>query len=233
MKIKLTPKNTVALVFLSFFMQETHELAHTSIGRLICGCWGERNFNVWSVCKGCSSEQPLSLLATVAGPFYSFSIIWIGYYLLTKPSSKLKSAGFSLIVASMPFSRVLTPVFGSGDEVLVLNRLLNNHTLAWVISLALVFLLAIPPVVKIWHTIQNKPKGLWITSLLLVPFLLTGLVVFAILQESLLNKGVLSDYWILGSPVLVTVWLILCVIVCIVLGRSLTTILQPTGTKVL
>ncbi len=158
MKIALTKKNTTALLFLSFVMQETHEIAHTSVGRLICGCWGERNFNVWTVCKGCSSEQPLSILATVAGPVYSFLVIWIGYYLLTKTPAKLKSVGLALVVSSMPFSRILTPIFGGGDEVFVLTKLWNNHTMAWIISVVIVLFLTVPPVIKIWNTIENRRK---------------------------------------------------------------------------
>jgi len=46
MRIALTARNSVALLALSFLMQETHELAHTSVGRVLGGCWGKRDFNV-------------------------------------------------------------------------------------------------------------------------------------------------------------------------------------------
>lgn len=227
MKISLTPKNTTALFFISFIMQETHEIAHTSVGRLICGCWGKRNFNLWTLCKGCSSEKPLSILATYAGPAYSFLVIWIGFYLLMKSSAKLKSIGFALVVSSMPLSRIITPIFGGGDEVYALNSHWNNHTLAWIVTVVIVLILAIPPVVKIWNTIENRRKPLWMAGLILVPFIMTGIVVFGILQTLLLDNGVLNEYWILGSPKLITVWLIFCVLVCAIIGRSLTTLLQP------
>ena len=229
MKITLTKKNTTALLFLSFVMQETHEIAHTSVGRFICGCWGKRNFNVWTVCKGCSSEQPLSILATVAGPVYSFLVIWTGFYLLTKAPAKLKSIGLAFVVSTMPFSRILTPIFGGGDEVLVLKKLWNNHTLAWIVSVIIVLSLTIPPVIKIWNTIDNRRKPLWMAGLIFVPFLMTGVVVFGIFQTLLLDNGFLKEYWVLGSPMLVTVWLIFCVAVCLIFGRSLTTLLQPTA----
>lgn len=231
MKITLTPRNSTALLFLSFIMQETHELAHTSVGRLICGCWGQRNFNVWTLCKGCSAEQPISILATVAGPVYSFLVIWTGFYFLTKASAKLKSIGLALVISSMPLSRIITPIFGSGDEVLSLNRLWNNHTLAWIVSVVIVLSLAIPPLVKIWNLIANRRRPLWMAGLIVVPFLMTGIVVFGLLQGLLLNNGVLREYWVLGSPMLITVWLIFCVAVCIVFGRSLTTLLHPTDIR--
>ena len=70
MRIRLTVRNVTALLALSFVMQETHELAHTSVGRLLCGCWGARDFNVWGLCRQCVTGPPLTLLATFAGPAY-------------------------------------------------------------------------------------------------------------------------------------------------------------------
>ncbi len=227
MKITLTPRSSIALLFLSFLMQETHELAHTGVGRLICGCWGRRNFNLWTLCSGCSKEKPHAILATYAGPAYSFLVIWIGYYLLTRTSARSKSVGLALIVSSMPFSRLLTPIFGGGDEVFALKTHLNNHTLAWILAVILVLTLAIPPCIRLWREIGNQRKAWWFAGLIFVPFLMTGAVVFGILQTLLLGNGVLTDYWIIGSPTLVSVWLIVCVTVCIIFGSSLTTLLQP------
>ncbi|HET9054176.1 MAG TPA: hypothetical protein VFM90_08390, partial [Cyclobacteriaceae bacterium] len=70
---------------------------------------------------------------------------------------------------------------------------------------------------------------LWMAGLILVPFLMTGIVVFGILQTLLLDNGFLKEYWVLGSPMLVTLWLMLCITVCIVSGRSLTTLLKSTN----
>ncbi len=60
---------------------------------------------------------------------------------------------------------------------------------------------------------------------------MTGIVVFGIFQTLLLDNGFLKEYWVLSSPMLVTVWLLFCVAVCLIFGRSLTTILQPTDTR--
>lgn len=227
LRLSLKPRSTIALLFLSFFMQETHELAHTGVGRIICGCWGRRNFNLWGLCSGCSDEKPLSILATWGGPAYTFSLIWLGVLLLTKPSPRQKSFGFALVVSSMPFSRIVSPLTGSGDEVFALRTHLGNHTAAWAIGLAAVLLLVIPPVVRLFRTIGNRRRGWWLVGLLLVPFLMTGLVVFAILQSVLLENGVLASYGILGSPILVTVWFAICVVVVVIFGNSLGSLLQP------
>jgi hypothetical protein len=228
MRISLTPRNTTALLALTFLMQETHKLAHTSVGRLVCGCWGPRNVNLWGLCRQCAAGEPLTLVATLAGPLYSFSVIWIGYYLLHRASARAKSVGFALVVSSMPFSRVLTPIFGGGDEIFGMTRLGVDHALAWGIALAFVFALAVPPVVGIYMLIENRRRVLWMVGLILVPFLLTGAVVFGGLQGLVLQNGVLRDSWIMGSPMIVTAWLFTTAGAFAIFGRHLPTLLKST-----
>lgn len=229
MRLVPTVRNVVALLAMSFLMQETHELAHTSVGRLICGCWGKRDFNVWRLCGDCAGEPPLTLLATFAGPAYSFSIIWLGYYLLTRTSAREKSVGLALVVSSMPFSRVLTPIFGGGDEIYGLTKLGVDHSVAWASSLALVLALAVPPVVKIYALIENRRRPLWILGLILVPFLAVGAMVFGLLQGLVLRKGLLDEDWIMGSPVIVTIWLLVSTLLLVIYGKHIATLLRPTG----
>jgi Na+-transporting NADH:ubiquinone oxidoreductase subunit NqrE len=131
----------------------------------------------------------------------------------------------------MPFSRILTPIFGGGDEVYALNSHWNNHTLAWIVAVVIVLALAVPPVIKVWNIIENRKKIWWLIGLIFVPFLATGIVVFGILQSLLLENGVMNEYWILGSPMLVTVWLMFCIVVCTIFGHSLTALLQPIEAK--
>ncbi len=232
MRIALTVRNSIALLALSFLMQETHELAHTSVGRLLCGCWGKRDFNVWGLCSQCASDAPLTLLATFAGPVYSFAVIWLGYVMLTRASVKVKSIGLALVVSSMPFSRVLTPLFGGGDEIFGLTRLGVDHSVAWGATVVLVLLLAVPPLVKIYTLIENRRKPLWILGLIFVPFLSVGVVVFGVLQGLLLKNGVLSERWIMGSPIIVTVWLVVNTGLLVLFGRHIATLLKPATSDV-
>ena len=78
---------------------------------------------------------------------------------------------------------------------------------------------------KIYTTIENRRKPLWIIGLLLVPFLLVGAVVFGVLQGLMLKNGVLAESWILGSPMLVTAWLFVVIGLLAVFGRRLGTLL--------
>ena len=62
MNLKLTPKFILTFLALTFVMHEAHEIVHTTIGRLICGCWGQRDFNVWGLCGDCSEQNPYSII---------------------------------------------------------------------------------------------------------------------------------------------------------------------------
>ena len=46
MKIVLTWRTLLASGALLFVLAEAHELVHTGLGRLLCGCWAPRDFNV-------------------------------------------------------------------------------------------------------------------------------------------------------------------------------------------
>ena len=103
--MKLNWKYIISFLALTFVMHEAHEIAHTSLGRFICGCWGKRDFNVWSLCEGCFEANPNAILATFAGPIFTFAMIWVGFYLLRKCNPAKRSLGFSMIFANMPFAR--------------------------------------------------------------------------------------------------------------------------------
>ena len=87
MKLKLTPKFVLTFLALTFVLHEAHEIVHTTVGRIICGCWGERDFNVWGLCDSCQTN-PLRIYSTLAGPVFTFIIIWFGNSLLNSQKSE-------------------------------------------------------------------------------------------------------------------------------------------------
>ena len=206
MTLNLTPRFLLAFVALMFVMHEAHEIVHTSVARLICGAWGERDFNVWGICEGCAEAHPWVLAATFAGPLFTFALIWVGAALL-KPTNtnRQKSLGLALVFANMPFARILTATMGGGDEVFGLTKLLHNHALAWAIGLPAILLICAVPLYRAFRTIENRARVALFLLFFLAPTALDLVVVLGGLN-SLLEKGVLSQYWILGSPVLVTAW---------------------------
>lgn len=206
MNIKLNLKFAISFLALTFVMHEAHEIVHTSVGRIICGCWGTRDFNVWGTCDGCGENSAGSLLATLAGPVFSFMMMWVGAYLLReKNSNAQKSCGFALVFSNLPFGRILNPIFGGGDEVTVIDKFVQNWDLSQLIGIGVILLVIIYPLYKAFVTIKNKSRiGLFMLFLLL-PFAI-DIGVVLILMNKLLSNGLLSEYWILGSPILVTVW---------------------------
>ena len=125
MNIKLNFKFGISFLALIFMMHEAHEIAHTTLGRIICGDWGERDFNVWGLAEGCNQGDLVSMLPTYFGPFFTFIMIWIGaFFLKPENSVQKKSFGFALIFANMPLARIFTAIIGGGDEVYATNLLL-------------------------------------------------------------------------------------------------------------
>jgi hypothetical protein len=224
MKIKLNLKFVLSFVALIFVMHEAHEIVHTSVGRIICGCWGERDFNAWQLCKGCAEAHPISVISTFVGPLFTFILIWYGTSFLKPTNSDTqKSFGFALLFANMPFARIITAIFGGGDEVWGLNEILHNHPLAWGIGLTAILLITAYPLYKAFIIIENKYRIGWFLLFFLTPVFIDLLLVLGVMN-TLLEKGVLSQYWILGSPMLVTVWTILVTVVFIVMRKSIYTL---------
>ncbi|MES1221788.1 MAG: hypothetical protein ABUT20_40195 [Bacteroidota bacterium] len=221
MKIKIKTGFTISFIALLFLMNEAHEIVHTTVGRIICGCWGKRDFNVWDLCEGCLSQHPSALFATFAGPVFTFIMIWVGaFYLGKNKSAAQRSFGFALIFANMPFARLFQPLAGGGDEVWALSKLMQNHTSARIVGFTIILLITIYPLYKAYKLIGNKRRLLWFLLFFLTPVLIDQLFHLG-LMNNLLEKGVLNNYWILGSPVLITVWTFLMLVIFLITRKNI------------
>ena len=229
MRITLTWYSLLAFLSLLFVSGEAHELVHTGLGRLLCGCWGTRDFNVWSLCAACDHRPLVQLAATLSGPLFSFALMWVGYWLMgARHSARRWSLGFALVFASIPFARILGAVFmGGNDEVFALSKQMPYRQ-AWALGGALVLLATVPPLVRAYVTLQ--PRGrVWV---FLGFFLLPTAVLFVVILgglNSLLASGFLATYGILGSPVLITCWTVLVVLGLALTYRALFTLGQPAA----
>lgn len=217
-QIRLDFRTLSVFLFFFFTMHELHELAHIFTGRLICGCWGTRDFNVWDLCPDCLQRHPLSILATLAGPVFTFIMLWAGWYLLKHGKSTAhRSWGLVFIFGNMPFGRIYMAATGSGDEVWAIRHLFLNpdHSNATVITIAtslLVTLICLPPLITAYKAMASKRKGLIFAGLLIVPLILDTVIILTLLN-GLLSKGVLGKIWIMGTPLLITCWLLVCGII--------------------
>jgi hypothetical protein len=114
MNVNITWSYAVVFFALNMIMGELHEQAHITTGFLVCGCYGPRDFNVWSTCDQCAHPS-LAILATLAGPLFSCTLMWLGAIFFCKSNNKLKqSFGFSLVFANLPFARIFTALNGWG-----------------------------------------------------------------------------------------------------------------------
>jgi len=229
MTLKISGKYLLAFLALCFVMFETHEFVHVVTGRIICGCWGERNFNVWGLCDGCSEAKPLSVLATFAGPIYSYALMWLGSCWLWKSATASRQAmGFSLIFANLPLARIVTAATGSGDEIFGLRKWLGtpdraNSSLIWLLGAVLVLVLTIPPLIAAYKSLQDRNK-LWVfIGFLILPMLAGFAMIFGVLNP-LMTFGVLDQIGLWGTPVLINLWTLFVAVFFLLTGKHLTTL---------
>lgn len=193
-------------------MHELHELAHIITGRLMCGAWGTRDFNVWQLSEPCTYPE----IATFAGPLFTFAMLWLGrYWLKYGVSISIRSLGFVFIWGNMPFGRIYMAATGSGDEVYGLRSLLINadhSNLPWIklLGFVIVTLICVPPLITAYRAIANNRKLLIFIGLLIVPLMLDT-VILLILLNGLLTKGLLNHVYIMGTPLLIQIWFISCI----------------------
>lgn len=214
MRIRLSFPYIISFLLLTIVMLEFHESVHILVGRLICGCWGERDFNVWGLCTGCDKNQPLFWIATLAGPLFSFSLMWLGMHWLSSSNLKVKAIGFSLIFANIPFGRISQAMKGAGDEMVVTKHLLANYLSSRQIILIcsiIVLAIGLPPIVKAFRILTNKKSWLYILGFLTLPIAFI-LVYILIGMNTLLENGFLSGIGIMGTPLLITTHTVLAIL---------------------
>ncbi|MEO6633141.1 MAG: hypothetical protein ABIN13_15505 [Mucilaginibacter sp.] len=213
LQLQLSLKNLLIFQFFFFLMHELHEQVHVIIGRILCGCWATRDFNVWQLCDSCS--LPYSVAATFAGPVFTFAMLWLGrHWLRYGKSSEIKSLGLVFIFGNMPFGRMYMAATGSGDEVFGLRELFINadHSNLWLIRLVgftIVAAICVPPLVTAYLSITNKWRVLIFIALLIIPLGLDT-VILLIFLNGLLQRGILNQVVVMGMPLMITVWLVVC-----------------------
>lgn len=188
----------VALFFAILVAHDLHELVHTGAGRLICGGWGPRDFNVWSLADGCETWLP-----TLMGPLLSWALMWTGVALLGSADEGRRWAGLAFVFAPNPLGRLLPALVGGGDEGVV-ARELTGRTGAVPRTLVIIaaLLIILPPLVAAWRALPLHRRGWWFLLLFAAGILVTGPLYIG-LGNGLLARGVLTTPGILGAPVLI------------------------------
>jgi hypothetical protein len=223
MRLKLSPKYIFTFLLLVLIMLELHETVHIITGRIICGDWGTRDFNVWSLCEGCELKHSFSWIATLAGPLFSFALMWLGMWLLYSKNSDNQAIGFTLVFANIPFGRISQAMMGSGDEMVVTRHLLKSsftHPQMVLICSAILLVIGLPPIIKAYRVIINKWAWVYLLGFLTLPLVFILSYVLSLLNY-LLNNGLLSNPRVMGTPMLITVHTFIVVVILIITRRNL------------
>lgn len=199
----------LAFLLLTMLCGLSHEMVHHVAGAAICGCWGYKTFNSFTLCETCAGAD-LGYWATIAGPAFTFALMWLGWYQLSKPENKNKQLGFALIFANFPVNRMLFVFMGINDEQWVARHLFGDSRLAFWSTVAIVLVFTIPPVVAAYRAITNRFKVLWFAGFYILPFVFVVLFAGLFLEEYLLLKSnVLADtLW--GIPYLLLLVEFIC-----------------------
>jgi hypothetical protein len=205
-QLRIGGRYMVAFVALNGVISELHEQAHITTGRLISGCYGERDFNVWQGCAEGSQAFPFA--APLAGPLFSYLVMWIGAWLLMRAATPAgRSIGFTLVFAPLPFARVFTALVGGGDERIVLLCVFGDAmapgTLRW-LAVALTLAFCAPPVFAAWRATANRRRGWYIAGFCVLPLLVIWAYKLKVLN-GLLQQGVLATPVVAGTPAFVLV----------------------------
>jgi hypothetical protein len=225
MQIKITFRYVMAFFALNMIMAELHEQAHIITGYFICGCYGLLNFNIWATCEQCVLQQ-WSFLATLAGPLFSCGLMWLGAWWIAKSfHHKKKILGFSLLFANLPFARIFTALAGGGDEKVVIQAISGNADpfISKLMATLIVTIICLPPMIIAYKKSSVPNRFLLITGFAVIP-LIYGMLYHHIFLNWLLERGIASKIYILGTPSLILLHFLLMLLLLIFFRKGL---LQP------
>jgi len=223
MPLKITWKYLLAFIALNMILGELHEQAHIQTGVAICGCYGPRDFSVWTTCANCINPE-WSFFATVAGPLLSYMVYWFCALVLLQSSNEKKNKfGIAFLFAMLPFARIFTALMGGGDEKTVLVYLLGNYLsipLIKIIAAILVIIFCLPP---IWQAIKLLPiKNRW---WYIIGFNIGPLFFGMIWQRLFLNRLLTSQIWqgisLAGTPILIVLHFCVMLILLVSFRKAL------------
>ena len=188
----------LAAFFAVLVAHDLHELIHTGAGRLICGAWGPRDFNVWSLASGCESWLP-----TLMGPVFSWAVMWTGVALLGSALESRRWIGLALVFAPNPLGRLLPALQGGGDEGVVARYALGREgPWARLVLVVAAACLIVPPLLAAWRALPPRRRWAWFLLLFIGGILVTG-PLYIVLGNGLLARGVLAAPGMFGAPQLV------------------------------
>ncbi len=203
-------------------LHEIHEWGHQIAGKLCCGEWPSRDFLYWHLSASCNTGYSFILIA-LAGPFFTFIFLWMGWWFLLKSKQRILNAlGIVFIFASLPFSRILAAAFKGGDEIMAFRAAFSPKEpftgAAVIAGTVLVLVLTLPPLILAYKKLSVKP--ILFIALLVLPFFIDKLVLEKFLNP-VLKKGFSSAQGLGGAPLQVIYWDVFLVLFVVLMSKKL------------
>ena len=223
LKIKLSPPYVIAFLALTILCGTSHEFVHHFVGAAFCGCFGYKTFNSFELCSSCAGNRLAFIAATWAGPLFTYGLMWLGVYRLSKPSTAARQLGFALIFANFPINRIGFALIGWNDEQYVTNKIFGHSPLGfWLTNLA-IWILAIPPLLFAYRAITNRHRVLWFIGFFVLPFVFVFVFAGMFLEQWLLLDRKFLAVPIIGIPYLILLVEVLSIIVLAIFRHRITT----------
>ena len=223
LKIKLSLPYVIAFLALTILCGTSHEFVHHFVGAASCGCFGYKTFNSFELCSSCAGNRLAFIAATWAGPLFTYGLMWLGVYRLSKPSTAARQLGFALIFANFPINRIGFALIGWNDEQYVTNKIFGHSPLGfWLTNLA-IWILAIPPLLFAYRAITNRHRVLWFIGFFVLPFVFVFVFAGMFLEQWLLLDRKFLAVPIIGIPYLVLLVEVLSIIVLAIFRHGITT----------
>ena len=230
-KTSITIPFILAFISLRHLFHELHEFAHMVAGRLFCGTWGTRDFNnVHPITATCDSSAIMGVVVGLAGPMVNYTATWIGAAIIRNAKNSADtSIGLVLIFCSLPIARLVTALFGGGDEIGVARIFITNPLVARLVVIVLIVSILFYPLLLATKTLSRQSHGTWhFVGFLFIPMFIEGLGVL-LFCNYLLSEGLLNTPSYVGAPLLVIVVLLVAFLVFFLFRKHLSTgvIKQP------
>ncbi|MGI9089599.1 MAG: hypothetical protein ACR2GG_00690 [Gemmatimonadaceae bacterium] len=219
--LRLTWQYLAAFAALTILCGTSHEFVHHFTGAAICGRFGLKTFNSFDLAPGCDSN-PWSVWATVAGPLFTFALMWWGLVLLRSEDERRRRLGFALIFANFPVNRMGFVLFGSNDEQWVARQLFGHSHLAFWATILIVWAACVPPLVAAYRAIGNRHRPLWFAGFFLLPFAFVIVFAGVFLENYLLLARHVLATRVLGVPYLIILVEVLSLVIYRVFRAHLT-----------
>ncbi len=211
MKIQLSWRYIVAFIALTILCGTSHEFVHHFTGALLCGAFGTKTFNSFTLAAGCDDNLTKVYWAAMAGPIFTFGLMWVGLAMMRRPAESMRRMGFALVFANFPINRMLFVLLNQNDEQYANRMMFGERALIFWVTVALVWAVSLPPLIEAFRQLRNRPRVAWFAGFFILPFVFVVIFV-GFLEDFLLKQRHVLATQVIGVPYLILLVEVICVV---------------------